>query len=387
MKGIRIVIAAAIVVLSLASAIGANAAADPTTPNFEEASGPLDATAQPLPQAVPGKATLASPTGIILTHNPEYQWNKVSGSTWYYLWINGPSGTVFKKWYTAEEVACHTICAIRASPLTLGPGTYNWWIQTWNDEGYGPWSDPMSFQISANSGFYDDFDGTLTPPWQPVAGIWNVANGYLQSNSANLNCPSMKWNSIRYVQPYTGNNFYVVVSKDISTKSTDSVQYVGLIVCGSPDPLDPANLWDSGYYFLIDTESGKYLVWKIVGGIKTFIQFYTESDAIIKGNSWNKLHVLCSGSTLEFYINGQQVWGGSDTSLSSGYVGLANFDDGGNFRAEYAYFNTPTYGTPTSEISPEQQKLNEDAWLKYNNSTSEQSLISSSPILKRCPNC
>jgi uncharacterized repeat protein (TIGR02543 family) len=96
--------------------------------------------------AVPGVATLVSPTGSAGTNNPTYTWNEVNDSTWYYLWVDGPAGNVHKKWYTSAETNCDgTTCSITPS-TTLSSGAHKWWIRTWNEAGYGPWSEAVIFQ-------------------------------------------------------------------------------------------------------------------------------------------------------------------------------------------------------------------------------------------------
>ncbi|MFZ5912454.1 MAG: trypsin-like serine peptidase [Chloroflexota bacterium] len=101
--------------------------------------------------APPGIPTLLTPTGDIGDeYYPTYTWNKVteagaeSIATWYYLWVNGPSGNVFKQWYRAIDICNGTTCA--AKPGTpLGGGAHTWWVQAWNPGGYGAWSSPMNF--------------------------------------------------------------------------------------------------------------------------------------------------------------------------------------------------------------------------------------------------
>jgi hypothetical protein len=95
----------------------------------------------------PGKATLVSPSGSSGSNTPTYTWNEVSGSTWYYLWVNGPSGNVIKTWYTSAQANCNgTTCSVTSS-TSLSSGAHTWWIQTWNNAGYGPWSDGMNFSV------------------------------------------------------------------------------------------------------------------------------------------------------------------------------------------------------------------------------------------------
>ena len=93
------------------------------------------------------KVTLkVAPVGAIGTnYNPTYQWNRVSGATWYYLWVNGPSGTpLIQQWYQASVICSAGLCSATPS-IPLGGGTHNWWIQTWNSAGFGPWSDVKTF--------------------------------------------------------------------------------------------------------------------------------------------------------------------------------------------------------------------------------------------------
>jgi hypothetical protein len=95
----------------------------------------------------PGKATLLSPSNTITDRTPLYRWNQVSDATWYYLWVNGPSGNVIKQWYTSEQANCDgTTCSVMPS-TTLGSGAHTWWIQTWNEAGDGPWSASESFSV------------------------------------------------------------------------------------------------------------------------------------------------------------------------------------------------------------------------------------------------
>ena len=99
-------------------------------------------------RTAPGKATLISPIGTMGTSAPTYTWNEVSGATWYYLWVNGPSGSVIQQWYTAAQAGCNgTICSVTPG-TALGAGDHTWWIQAWNNAGYGPWSNGLGFSVA-----------------------------------------------------------------------------------------------------------------------------------------------------------------------------------------------------------------------------------------------
>jgi uncharacterized protein YjiK len=100
----------------------------------------------------PGLAALVSPSGIILNPTPAYTWNTASAATWYYLWVSrvnedGSLTTVHTKWYDASLVCSAGTCSVTPAGVTLTSGSYRWWIQTWNDAGYGPWSTRMDFSL------------------------------------------------------------------------------------------------------------------------------------------------------------------------------------------------------------------------------------------------
>jgi hypothetical protein len=99
--------------------------------------------------AAPPAATLVSPTGSIATHTPTYIWNAVSGSTWYFLWVNDSTGNKIKNWYSASDATCASgtgTCSVTPS-TSLASGAASWWIQTWNSTGEGPWSTRMDFTV------------------------------------------------------------------------------------------------------------------------------------------------------------------------------------------------------------------------------------------------
>ena len=103
--------------------------------------------------APPGAATLVSPNGSIATTTPAYTWNKVNASTWYYLWVSKVNGdgsltTVHTLWYDSTVVCSGATCSKTPGGVTLTPGNYRWWIQTYSDAGgYGAWSAPMNFSL------------------------------------------------------------------------------------------------------------------------------------------------------------------------------------------------------------------------------------------------
>jgi hypothetical protein len=128
----------------------------------------------------PGAATLVSPFGEIDDPTPTYIWNAVSGATWYRLWVNDATGNRIQKWYTASEVGCASgIATCSVTPTTDVGGSCQWWVQTYNSAGFGPWSDPLSFTVppppaaTLVSPFGDINDPTPTYIWNAVsAATW-----------------------------------------------------------------------------------------------------------------------------------------------------------------------------------------------------------------------
>jgi hypothetical protein len=104
-------------------------------------------TATPV-DPVPGKVTLISPSNIYTGDTtPTYRWNSDPFASFYQLWVNDAIGTRITQWYTEAELGCAAggVCAITpAVALTVGAAA--WWVQTWNPQGFGPWSDSRQFR-------------------------------------------------------------------------------------------------------------------------------------------------------------------------------------------------------------------------------------------------
>ena len=102
--------------------------------------GYSEAAAQP-----PAAAGLAAREGKTIG----FRWNATSGATWYYLWINDPThSTRHRRWYQAYELDCavdqSAVCKIGVA-LDAPPGQFQWWVQTYGDAGYGPWTTVQTF--------------------------------------------------------------------------------------------------------------------------------------------------------------------------------------------------------------------------------------------------
>lgn len=103
----------------------------------------------------PDKATLIAPSGQITTASPTYKWNAVPAASWYQLWVYDSKTTAkVKEWHKAADAGCDSgtgTCAVTPG-ITLNGGAREWWIQTYNEYGYGPWSNPLAFTVINENG-------------------------------------------------------------------------------------------------------------------------------------------------------------------------------------------------------------------------------------------
>jgi hypothetical protein len=132
---------------------------------------------------------------VITDATPTYTWNAVSSASWYHLWVNDSTGNKINQWYTAVEAGCGSgagTCSV--TPTTEVRGAGQWWIQTYNAAGFGPWSSGMLFEAPAP---------TVAP---------SPANQVSPSGAIDDTTPTYTWNAVStatwyqlYVNDSTGN--------------------------------------------------------------------------------------------------------------------------------------------------------------------------------------
>jgi uncharacterized repeat protein (TIGR02543 family) len=123
----------------------------------------------------PSAATLVSPSGTIKDTTPTYTWNAVPEAMWYQLYVNDSTGKKIQQWYLASALGCASgagTCSV--TPTTEVIGSCQWWVQTYNPAGFGPWSTPLSFTI---------------PP--PVAATLVSPSGTITDTT-----PTYTWNAV-----------------------------------------------------------------------------------------------------------------------------------------------------------------------------------------------
>jgi hypothetical protein len=105
--------------------------------------------ALPSEAAPPGAAVALGPGGLVAGATLTFTWQAGAGATFYYLQVNdATSQPRYTAWYPAGQ-ACpdgSATCFISLSlAFAAGPGI--WWVQTWNPDGFGPWSTGMPFTV------------------------------------------------------------------------------------------------------------------------------------------------------------------------------------------------------------------------------------------------
>jgi len=99
--------------------------------------------------AMPGKASLISPSERVANKNPTFIWNEVPNATWYRLFIwDEHEDTVFRQWYEASQICLNGQCSA-STDMELKAGKYEWFVKSWNNHGK-IWSDGMAFTVQDN---------------------------------------------------------------------------------------------------------------------------------------------------------------------------------------------------------------------------------------------
>ena len=128
-----------------------------------------------------------------------FNWNAVSGGTWYYLEVQNASGdNLFNQWYTADSVCVSQSCSVRPDELSgLANGDYQWRIRDYGAYGYGTLTGLQDFTLDlASSGaVLGDPSGTMTS-WDDFFQ-WNAVSGgtwyYLEVQNANGDSLFNQW--------------------------------------------------------------------------------------------------------------------------------------------------------------------------------------------------
>ena len=247
---------------------------------------------------------------------------------WFY--VDGPDwdGSHWVGYDPVPNFAGNAIgwCSINwAIPATVTGGTYRYWARAYDgNTALGPWSTSRQFAVNccAQGGFDEQFNGTTAPNWVQDAGTWYINEGWYRSSGAAGTASTATYNT-----NYTNFDY---TAKLFRYGSDTSANYIVARASGAATGGVPANC-----YVFMYSRGGSFSVAKYVGGTPTTLKGWTGSSAIAQGSASNILRVVANGTSLTYYINGTQVWSGTDTSLSSGKAGVGLYG-ADQFYVDYA---------------------------------------------------
>lgn len=98
----------------------------------------------------------------------------------------------------------------------------------------------------------------------------------------------------------------------------------------------------NGYYFLVSAD-GYYSIRRGEGRAVIPLVEWEYSDIIVQNRGLNQLRVVCDGSYLALYVNGQFLASAEDTLYRSGFVGLVVALPNDDGEARIAFDNLIAY--------------------------------------------
>lgn len=165
--------------------------------------------------------------------------------------------------------------------------------------------------------FHDTFSDTDSG-W-PSASDAEKTAGYLADGTYQIQAMTTQQD----VWAHPGQAFSDVSVEVDATKSSGPENNGFGVICRFVDN-------DNFYYFMVSSD-GFQVIGKYEGGENKYLtaEQMQPTAAINAGSSGNHLRGDCVGSTLTLYANGQQISSITDTSFTSGDVGLivGTFDD------------------------------------------------------------
>jgi len=276
-----------------------------------------------------------------------YQWEQTAGTT-VTLNTSDPAMPTFTA-PTAPELLTFSLVVTDSLGLPSAPDSVNIF------NGIEP-----SFELylplimkPGSTGFNSQFNGNADG-WEVHSGMWyyDDTSLFTYGNAGNLS-------TVSYAADFTNLDYKVQLARAGSQLNGNQ-----LFIRGKPDPLSSIGEWYKGYIFQYSA-NGNYSILKTINGVTSAIKSWTYSSAINQGYYWNTLRITANGGTLKFYINGSLVWSGTDTSLTSGRVGigmyLASTSTTDWLVVDWATLTTSvsTSVSDLDQISPEQQLLND----------------------------
>jgi aqualysin 1 len=216
------------------------------------------------------------------------------------------------------------------SPAPLAFGTWYWRVRAVNTLGVlsPKWSEVRSFTLynTFNSNFVNDSDG-----WASMGKAWtHDLNNLLTTGQDILNQQTTTAYYPSALDPFGDFTYSARMRMDLNSLNSPDATTVnnvyGLVVRGTPTPDNNGhNNWLNGIYFEIGQKKaydnahnvvskGCYQVNNIVNGVWTTLTSggWNNCPNNINVGDWNELKVTAVGTTVNFSINGNLVWVGTN---------------------------------------------------------------------------
>jgi M6 family metalloprotease-like protein len=277
--------------------------------------------------------TSPSPGSILTSTTPTFSWT--AGAAEYWLYIGSSVGA--SNYYNSGSLGTATSKTVSGLPSNGSTVYVKFWYKATSSGSWASKNYTYTAMSSGGGGFEEYFKGSATNwikdsgSWSVVGSEWYYSGGtadYYSDTTYNQSYSSLDYSASLWRYGYDGSSNYLIV------RASGSVNSDG----------DLSNNYSFNY-----TRNGYFCVWKRVAGVDTELKAWTYSSAINQGSAWNTLRVKAFGSNLYFYINGYLVWYGTDSSLSSGRVGVGMYRNststGNGFYVDWAKLTIPTSQT------------------------------------------
>jgi hypothetical protein len=320
------------------------------------AGGPM--TFQEVYHTPPYSPSLISPSVVVYVQKPPYKWTPTAGSTGYVLKVTNTDRSVVVINASVSTSACSSTTCSYTPSVSLVGGNYKFEVAAKNSYGQSAFSMPMTFLAGFNSSFTSSSTG-----WKPqVGGTW-----YTSSTTYYTNGSSNKWSTARYNGTYTDFNYSAQLKRKggVYFDGTNYWASANAIFVRQGTSFNSTNEWYPGYMFAYYDwgtlgHTPSFGIWRNeADGTSTNIVF-ANTDAVVS-NGWNVLRITATGSSFNFYINDVLMYSLTDSSFSSGSVGVGMYKT--STGSTTYYVNTATLGpyvagAYSNTIRASQQTLN-----------------------------
>ena len=271
-----------------------------------------------------------APGSTLSSTTVTFQWN--AGAAEYWLYVGSSQGSY--NYYMSGSLGTSTSTTVTGLPNDGSKVYVRLWYRATSGGSWAYTDCDYTAASSGGSGFNEQFKGTATN-WLQDSGSWSVVSSDYYYTAGRSGFTNLS----------TYNKTYTDFDYSAKLRRSGSTSYSNRLIVRASGSIGSDGHFSDEYMFQYEN-GGSYSVFKRVAGVSTSLQDWTTSSVV--SSDWNTLRVVASGSKFYFYINGTLVWSGSDTSLTSGRVGVGMYDTD-NFYVDWATLTVPTTTSQATE--------------------------------------